>query len=267
MQRRLAALIVAAFLLLSGSLVRAGGKAEITFLERSPGVGAKAHMYSPPGKGGRSPGSTSGAPSSGVAEPSLGPAVVVPLAGQVICGHDPAVPGGLTCALPPPERPRLSRIRQRPAPPSPEQIGRLLADRAIALAPKPELRLAPRRRGLTGLDSYFWLARRPRPIQARARAGAMLVIAEARPVQYVWDFGDGNDRVTRKSGRRWTRKRPGNISHMYEGKGRYELGVEVIWEARWRTTFGGWRPLGYFSTDDSRGYRVREIFPVLEKPD
>ena len=134
------------------------------------------------------------------------------------------------------------------------------------MAPRPELRLAPRRRGLTGLDTYFWLARRPRPIQARARAGAVLVTAEARPVQYAWDFGDGHEKVTRKPGRRWTRKRPGNITHLYEGKGRFALTVEVIWEARWRTTFGGWRPLGYFSTQDARNYRVREMVPVLEKP-
>ena len=93
-----------------------------------------------------------------------------------------------------------------------------------------------------------------------------MVTAEARPVQFVWDFDDGDEKVTRGSGRRWTRKRPGNISHVYETKGRYALNIEVIWEARWRSAFGPWRSLGYFTTEDGRNYRVREMVPVLEKP-
>ena len=82
-------------------------------------------------------------------------------------------------------------------------------------------------------------------------------------MQYVWTFGDGSDAVTRRSGRRWTRARPGSIHHTYETKGRYDLTVEVIWHARWRIGAGGWRSLGFFSNSDTRGYRVRSIVPVL----
>ena len=117
--------------------------------------------------------------------------------------------------------------------------------------------------GLTGLESYFWLAQRPRPIRAQASVAGIVVTAEAWPVQYVWTFGDGTDRATNGPGRRWTRKRPGTIAHTYEKDRRYRVLVEVIWEARWRFGAGPWRHLGYFSNSDSRGYRVREILPVL----
>lgn len=140
-------------------------------------------------------------------------------------------------------------------------------DRAIALAPKPRLRITPRRRGLAGLESYFFLAERPRTIRAQAIAGGLGVTAEARPVQYVWTFGDGSDDVTRHHGRRWTKRRPGNIDHVYETKRRYRVRVEVIWRARWRIGLGPWRTLGYFSNFDSAPHRVGELVPVLVRAD
>ncbi|HVF12452.1 MAG TPA: hypothetical protein VNA87_05130 [Actinomycetota bacterium] len=206
----------------------------------------------------------SGPPTTSHGE-SSGPALV-PLVGQVLCGHDPTIPGGLTCVLPPPPRPEIADIRRRPRPPSPDEVARRLADRAISLAPQPRLRLAPARRGLTGLPSFFWLAERPRPIEARAGVGGLTVTAQARPVQFIWDFGDGTDLATRDSGRRWTKARQGSIKHTYEGKSRYSVEVEVIWEARWRLGRGGWRSLGYFSNSDTRPYRVRSLISVLVKP-
>lgn len=227
---------------------------------RASGVKAAAHTYR------TQPSTPQSVPDSAtaVAGGRYSPGVVLaPLVGQVLCGHDPRFPGGLTCALPPPPRPRVADAPRRRRPPSPEEVARALADRTIALAPRPQLRLAPARRGLTGLPSFFWLAERPRPIVARASAGAVTVTAEARPVQFVWNYGDGNDHATRGPGRPWTKKRPGTIKHTYEGRGRYSLEVEVIWHARWRMSLGPWRSLGYFSNSASRTYRVRSMVPVL----
>lgn len=190
---------------------------------------------------------------------------LVPLVGQVLCGHDPRIPGGLTCVLPPPPKPQVGDAPRR-RPPTPDEVARRLADRAIALAPRPRLRFAPARRGLTGLPSFFWLAERPRPITATAGVGGLLVTAQARPVQFVWNYGDGTDAATRGPGRRWTKRRAGTIKHTYEGKGRYALEVEVIWQARWRIGTGEWLSLGYFTNSTSRDYRVRSIVPVLVKP-
>jgi PKD domain len=153
--------------------------------------------------------------------------------------------------------------RNRPPPPSPEVLAASAVDRAIALAPTPELEISPGHTGLTGLDSYFWLADPPETITATAAVPGLTVVAEARPVEFVWDFGDGNDKVTHDAGRPWTRRRPGSISHLYETKGDYDVGVEVIWEARWAVAGGGWTSLGYFSNSDSRPYPVQEMIAML----
>ncbi|MDQ4024336.1 MAG: PKD domain-containing protein, partial [Actinomycetota bacterium] len=101
------------------------------------------------------------------------------------------------------------------------------------------------------------------PVSATAEAGPLTVTAEARPVRYLWDFGDGTELGTTRPGRPWTQARPGDVSHLYEAKGRYEVGAEVVWAARWRTNGGPWRDLGYFTTESSAGYPVREMVAVL----
>lgn len=262
--RRLACSFLASAIVLFGASAQAaeGGTARVFHYgpQSDPGIEARAGAYMAPSKVDRG---TSTSDVAGIRYEG-GPRLV-PLVGQVFCGHDPTIPGGLTCVLPPPERPRIANAPKR-RPPRPDEVARRLADRAISLAPKPRLRFVPARRGLTGLPSYFWLENRPRPIEARAGVGGITVTAQARPVQYVWDFGDGTDRATRGPGRRWTMKRPGNIRHTYEGKGRYTVEVEVIWEARWRLGTGAWRHLGYFSNSSTRSYRVRSIVAVLVKP-
>lgn len=153
--------------------------------------------------------------------------------------------------------------RAQPVLPSPEELAQIATDRAIALAPKPAIEIAPSRLGLTGLDSYFWLNQEPQTIRASASVPGLSVLAEARPVQYVWGFGDGIDKVTSGPGRPWTRRQPGDISHLYETRGRYDVLVEVIWEARWRVSGGGWNNLGYFSNSDSEPYPVRQVVTRL----
>jgi len=132
-------------------------------------------------------------------------------------------------------------------------------------APHPSLAIAPDRIGLTGLESYFWLAEPVSPVTATASVPGITVVAEASPDHYLWRFEPGADRMTDDSGRPWTESRPGNIGHTYETKGRYDVSVEVVWAARWRIGSGPWRELGFFSTVDSRNYPVREIVPVLTK--
>jgi hypothetical protein len=140
-------------------------------------------------------------------------------------------------------------------------------DRAMARAEPPKLQVAPGAVGLTGLESYFWLARRPPDVSATAELPGLAVTAAASPVQFVWDFGDGFDHVSLTHGRPWTAGRPGNIGHLYETRGRYEISVEVIYEARWRINSGPWQPLGYFSNSDARPYPVRQMRAVLVPAD
>jgi hypothetical protein len=144
-----------------------------------------------------------------------------------------------------------------------DDLVEIASDHAIALAQEPHLSIAPGRIGLTGLESYFWLDTPPHAVAASAGVPGLTVRAEARPVQYVWDFGDGNDKVTKSSGRAWKRGRNGNIAHTYETKDRYTVEVEVVWEARWRVDGGQWNSLGYFSNTASDRYPVRQVVSVL----
>lgn len=152
-----------------------------------------------------------------------------------------------------------------PPAPSLAVVARIAADRAIALAPDPALRVAPRRMGLTGLRSFFWTARPP-PITASAAVGSTLVTAQARPVRFVWSYGDGATQDTPHPGRPWPRAGPGALAHVFEATGTYELALEVVWEARWRAGRGPWRHLGYFATSASRRYPVRQVLPLLVPP-
>lgn len=149
--------------------------------------------------------------------------------------------------------------------PSPLELAWMAADRAMSFAEWPQLRVAPSRVGLTGLPSFFWLERRPPPVTASAAVPGMTVTALAEPVEFRWDFGDGSGRTTSHAGRAWTRKRDGNIGHVYERRGPRAIGVEVVWQARWRIDGGGWRHLGYFSNHDSRSYRVRQMVAMLSR--
>ena len=149
--------------------------------------------------------------------------------------------------------------------PSPYELAWLAADRAMSVAEWPRLEIAPNRVGLTGLRSFFWLDRAPAPVTASASVPGLVVTAEAHPVRYTWSFGEGRSRATPHSGRAWSKRRPGNISHMYERRGRYRVAVEVLWEARWRMGASAWRHLGYFSNDDARIYRVRQMIAMLTR--
>jgi hypothetical protein len=179
---------------------------------------------------------------------------------------DPELSGCIPAFLEPPanaDPPKGGPKPPEPPPPSPEELAQIAIDRAAAAAAVPELRLAPSSVGLTGLDSYAWLARRPQAIEAVASVPGLTVIAQARPVQYVWDFGDGTTLVTDHPGRPWTLDQPGNIAHLYESRGTYSVGVEIIWNARWQIAGGPWTDLGFFSTSGSRPYPVRQIVARL----
>jgi hypothetical protein len=148
---------------------------------------------------------------------------------------------------------------------SPEQVARMLADHALARAPDPRIHVAPATAGVTGLTSYFWVEP-ARPITATAAVGSVIVTAEARPVQYVWSFGDGAELATSDPGTPWRPRRAGSIGHTYEARAVYRLSVEQLWVARWRAGPGPWRQLGYFSNSVSRSYPVRQVVALLVPP-
>lgn len=149
--------------------------------------------------------------------------------------------------------------------PSPYELAWIAADRAMSVAEWPQLQIAPSRVGLTGLRSFFSLHHAPAPVVATASIPGLVVSAQAHPIRYVWSFGEGPTRSTSHPGRAWTKRRPGNVGHLYERRGRYDVGVEVLWQASWRMGAGAWQHLGYFSNSDSRTYPVRQMVPILTR--
>ena len=141
----------------------------------------------------------------------------------------------------------------------PQRLAYAALDRALALAARPQLRLAPGRIGLTGLRTFIWLETEPRTVEASATVPGVTVTAQAIPTSYAWDFGDGVRTSTAHHGRAWTRKRAGNIGHVYETRGRYDVSATIVYAARWNVNGGAWQPLGYFTTSDSQAYPVRPI--------
>jgi hypothetical protein len=175
---------------------------------------------------------------------------------------------GVTCRysnLPPRGPGDQQPRRPRPRRPPPGAVIAEAFDRMVARAATPSLTAAPGGIGLTGLPTYVWLDAEPPPARATAGVPGLTVEAEARPIRYRWDFGDGTAKTTDHHGRPWTRTRPGNIDHTYERRDRYELSVEALWSARYRINGGPWQPLGFFTTADAREYPVRQIIPVLTR--
>ena len=221
----------------------------------------------------RSYGSGGGAPVSTITTPGEPQRVPTLIVSTNACAQRAGTPGGVSVTtslseaigdcirtLPGYNPPEDGRRRRGP------DLGALLwsaLDEVRRLAPQPRLAIAPGRIGLTGLESYFWLAEPVAPITATAAVRGIRVIAEAAPAHYLWRFEPGADLMTNDPGRPWTESRPGNIGHTYETKGHYDVSVEVVWRARWRIGTGAWRDLGFFSTLDSRPYPVQEIVPVL----
>lgn len=240
------------------------GTAEISLgPQGDSGVGAIAGSYSP-GKSGASASAGSNSGGAPVVLVGIQPHTCAPVLSDGGRGGS-GVPLGLTFSdatsncLSFAAPPDASGAPDDPESLSPSELAAIAADRAMALAARPRLEIAPASVGLTGLPSYFWLAEELQPVAATAVVPGMRVTAEATPVSYLWSFGDGSELATRDPGRAWRKAKPGNISHRYETRGAYELQVRVIWEARWRIGTGPWRPLGYFANEDSERYPVRQV--------
>jgi hypothetical protein len=248
----------------SGTSAATGGvPSNATEFSRAEGLAGRSSSVAVSVAEGRAP----------VAEPRVTPVgPVVPPAGvfnPIPIIDAPCFSPSLPACVPPPISPPKPNPPggganpPAPSPPTPEELAQVAIDQAVAAAAVPELRLAPSAVGLTGLDSYVWLANRPEPIEAVASVPGLTVIAQARPVQYVWDFGDGATAVTTHPGLPWSPQQPGDIAHLYEVRGAYAVGVEVIWSARWHVAGGPWTDLGFFSTSDSRPYAVRQVVTRL----
>ena len=117
------------------------------------------------------------------------------------------------------------------------------------------------RRGLVGVKSWFWIEGGGRSLSDSLSAFGVRVDVEARPTRHRWDFGDGTIITTRSPGSPYPQRSP--VRHTYERSSAghpdgYRISVTTVFDVRWRTNGGQWRPLEGITRLSERSYRVAE---------
>jgi hypothetical protein len=152
------------------------------------------------------------------------------------------------------------------APVAPVVDTRAIAERLARDLPYPAatVHASPEGRGLTGLESWFWVAGYVGPIHDAVDGFGIRVEVEATPGTVRWDFGDGTPAAVGSLGR----AAPGrsDVAHTYEHRsGRRPLGVRatVRLDVRYRVDAGPWQALDPVFRTATRGYPVAESRAAL----
>ena len=152
-----------------------------------------------------------------------------------------------------------------PTPGSAAEIA--LAEEASSRQPWPNLSVGVNPdRGLTGLQSWFWL----RPANAAmppasATAGPLTVTVRAALIDVVWDFGDGSrTEAGLDLGQAYPRE--STIHHVYQTDtfhlaGGYQVLATLRFGVWYSVNSGTWRFLGTKAKSYSLSYSVNQIQP------
>ena len=132
---------------------------------------------------------------------------------------------------------------------APTQFGvdpRALAEEAVRDLPYPETTIgaSPAGRGLTGLETWFWVTGYTgAPIADTVRELGMAVDVEAVPASVSWDFGD--DSLAAADGLGSPPPARSEVAHTYERRARpvYRVRALVRLTVRWRLDGGEWQGL------------------------
>lgn len=139
---------------------------------------------------------------------------------------------------------------------------RAVAERLARDLPYPAaiLGVSPERRGLTGLEAWWWVeGYGPAPLRHAVSGFGATVEVEARADRVVWDFGDGTAPVVGSLGRRYPAR--SDVTHTYEhrstGAG-FVVRVTVRIAVHYRVDGGEWIDLAPVSRSATRAYPVIE---------
>lgn len=139
---------------------------------------------------------------------------------------------------------------------------RSLAERLVRDLPFPRagVEVSPGERGLTGLESWFWVSGYDgTPLVDTVSGFGTSVTVEARATRATWSFGDGTE-VVAGLGRPYPER--SDVTHVYErrsGRDGYAVGVAFEFEARYRVDGGDWQALAPVTRDVQRAYVVDEV--------
>jgi hypothetical protein len=155
-----------------------------------------------------------------------------------------------------------------PALPAPSTVAQTVAGQ-IPL-PGVSIGIAPKDKGLTGLNAWFWVAGLPAggAFTASAPALGATVNVEARPTSYVWDFGDQTSSLTTaSSGVPYPgTDGPAAIHHMYQAENQspgYPLSLTFVLAVRYQVNGGPWTDLGTVQRTISVTYPVEQVRSVI----
>jgi hypothetical protein len=142
-----------------------------------------------------------------------------------------------------------------------------LAEEASSRQPWPNLQVGVNPdRGLTGLQSWFWLrpANAAMPL-ASATAGPLTVTVRAALIDVLWDFGDGS-RADAGLDLGQAYPRESAIRHVYQTDtfqlaGGYQVLATLRFGVWYSVNSGAWRFLGTKAKSFSLSYSVNQIQP------
>ena len=146
----------------------------------------------------------------------------------------------------------------------PQQFGvdpRDLAERLLRDLPYPAASIGanPETRGLTGLETWFWVeGYTGAPINDAVTQFGLHVEVEATPTSVSWDFGDG----TAANGLGLGAPPPtrSTVAHTFETRARpaFNLRALIVLSVRWRLNGGAWQAL------DPVVRTALRVYPVVE---
>lgn len=147
---------------------------------------------------------------------------------------------------------------------------RSLAERLVRDLPFPQaaVEVSPGERGLTGLESWFWVSGYDgTPLVDTVSGAGTTVTVEARPAAARWSFGDDSE-VVGGLGRPYPAR--SDVTHVYERRSDrdgFPVNVTFDFETRYRVDGGEWQALAPVTRDAQRAYVVDEVRAQLVRSD
>jgi hypothetical protein len=173
----------------------------------------------------------------------------------------------------------VSSGKKAPAGPrlDPQAIAASVSER-LGLSPG-EIQASPRRTGLTGAASWFWLDPAPRPEELAVSLAGETVTISAAPATVEWEFGDGTS-LAGGPGRAYEPGPPpaGAVARVYQtrclpgdqGRNPYVLascgstGYPVEATIVWQITFSARGPINVTGALPTRTTATSIAYPVSE---
>ena len=143
-------------------------------------------------------------------------------------------------------------------------IGAEVARELLARVEFPPARIAASPpRGLTGLDSWFWIdGTDGAPIALSQSEFGISVDLEVRLAGVTWNFGDGT-RLNAGLGRTFPAR--SDVTHTYETRGRHTVTAAFRFTARYLVDGGAWVDLGPVPRTVTAAYDVVEVRSLLTR--